>query len=248
MGYVFNFQDVKAYEDWCRRPVNQAAIVRETRLMMEMLQPMRGRSVLDIGCGTGTGLAVFLEQGLSPTGIDASPYMLDAAKATLGNRADLHRGSAESLPFDDNSFNYACLVKTLEFVDTPQMAIAEACRVAKDRVYIGVMNRFAIKYMQRRIAGIFQESLFNRAHFFSIWELKDAIRELLGDVPVTWRTLGEFPISSGKIARCIGQSDLFKRWPFGEYTGMVVVPIPQFKTRPMVLPCTANPRTGGVIG
>lgn len=248
MGHIFDFQDVKACQDWSSRPENQAAIHRETQLMQTLLEPIRGRSVLDIGCGLGIGLQFFLGLGLSVTGLDPSPYMLDAAAASLGNRADLHRGVAEDLPFDDNSFHYACMVKTLEFVDDPKEAIAEACRVAKDRVYIGITNRHAVKKLQRRNKEIPIDSFFSKANFFSIWEIKDTVYQILGDVPVVWRSLPDISMASGKLAKRLEQSRLLQRCPFGNYTGMVITPIPRFKTRPLHLPCTASPRPGGVTG
>ncbi|MFH0725970.1 MAG: class I SAM-dependent methyltransferase [Pseudomonadota bacterium] len=248
MGHIFDFQDAKIFQDWWDLPENQAALHRENQLMETLLEPVRGRSVLDIGCGTGLGLQFFMELGLSVTGLDPSPYMLDAAAAALGNRADLHRGVAEDLPFDDNSFHYVCLAKTLEFVDNPKAAIAEACRVAKDRVYIGMTNRHAVRKIQRRFKDMPPDSFLNKAHFYSIWEIKDTVYQLLGDVPVVWRSLPDIPMASGKLARRLEQSRLLQRCPFGDYTGMVITPIPRFKTRPLQLPCTANPRPGGVIG
>ena len=91
MGYVFTFNDAKAYENWCGSPANQIAFQREARLMMELLTPQPGRSVLDVGCGIGGSLVVLKKLGLTVTGIDPSPYMLDSAKAALGAQADLHR-------------------------------------------------------------------------------------------------------------------------------------------------------------
>jgi len=85
---------------------------------------------------------------------------------------DLHRGFAEDLPFDDNSFNYACFITTLEFVDDPRKAIEEACRVAKDRIFIGVLNRYALKGIQLRLKGIFTKSIYNRAQFFQYLGIK----------------------------------------------------------------------------
>jgi len=248
MGHIFNFQDVKAIQDWYGQSDNQALFLREARLMQALLDPVRGRSVLDIGCGIGIGLKFFLDLGLSVTGLDPSPYMLDAAAATLGNRAELHRGVAENLPFDDNSFHYVCLVKTLEFVDDPKEAIAEACRVAKDRVYIGITNRHAIKKIQRHCKEISFDSFLNKAHFYSIWKIKETVHQLLGNVPVVWRSLPDIPMTSGKLARRLQESRLLQRCPFGDYTGMVITPIPRFKVRPLHLPCTANPRPGGVAG
>ena len=124
-------------------------------------------------------------------------YMLDMALEKIGHRADLYRGFAEDLPFDDNSFNYACLFTTLEFVDNPKKALEEAFRVTKDRVFIGVLNSYAIKGIQRRVKGIFTPTIFNHAKFYSVWELKQIIRRIVGNVPVSWRTVCQLPTPSG---------------------------------------------------
>ncbi|MBT8352714.1 MAG: class I SAM-dependent methyltransferase, partial [Deltaproteobacteria bacterium] len=150
MGYVFDFNDAKTYERWFNTPQNRFVADLGSRLMVDMLSPMRGEALLDIGCGTGASLLPFIEKGLNVTGLDPSPYMLDIALENLGNRVDLYRGFAEDLPFDDNSFNFACLVTSLEFVDDPRKALEEACRVAKDRIFIGVLNKYAIKGIERR--------------------------------------------------------------------------------------------------
>ena len=145
MGHIFDFNEAKSYEQWFSRPQNKAAFELEKQLMRDLLQPMRGESVLDIGCGSGACLAALLEMGLQVTGLDPSSYMLDMSLENMGNRVDLYRGFAEDLPFDDNSFNYSCLFTTLEFVDDPAKALQEAFRVTKDRVFIGVFNRYALK-------------------------------------------------------------------------------------------------------
>jgi ubiquinone/menaquinone biosynthesis C-methylase UbiE len=81
MGYVFDFKDAIAYEQWFKKPESQIAFELETRLMRTLLQPVRGESVLDIGCGTGAGLLAFLEMGLLVTGLDPSTYMLDISSS-----------------------------------------------------------------------------------------------------------------------------------------------------------------------
>lgn len=238
MGYVFNFHDAIAYEQWFNKPQNRFFFDLEKRLMLDMLKPIRGDSVVDIGCGTGANLLAFTETGLQVTGLDPSPYMLDIAAKNLGNRADLHRGFAEDLPFDDNSFNYACLITTLEFVDDPQKALEEACRITKDKIFIGVLNRYAIKGIQRRIKGMFIKTVYNRAKFFSVWELKQIIRTILGDVPISWRTTCQLPIMHGNIAYRIEQLSLLQKCPFGAFAGMVVTLVPRYKTR--ILPLKYN--------
>ena len=86
MGYVFDFNDALAYERWVRSPGAQQTIRLEKRLMTGMLKPIRGETLLDIGCGTGESITPFLDLGLEVTGVDASPYMLDATLKNLGNR------------------------------------------------------------------------------------------------------------------------------------------------------------------
>ncbi len=248
MGHVFDFHEAAAYEQWFNQPHNKAAFELETQLMRDLLQPMRGETVLDIGCGTGACLAAFLEMGLQVTGVDPSTYMLDLALKKIGHRAELYRGYAEDLPFDDNSFNYGCLFTTLEFVEDPQKALAEAFRVAKDRVFIGVLNRYAIKGIQRRVKGIFSPSIFNHARFFSVWELKQMIRSLIGNLPVSWRTVCQLPLNSGRLTTSLEQSKIIQRCPFGAFAGMVVTLVPRFRTRPLTVRYGAKDPTGIATG
>ncbi|HPA15325.1 MAG TPA: class I SAM-dependent methyltransferase [Desulfobacterales bacterium] len=235
MGYVFDFHDAKAYEQWFNNPNNRFATTNGNRLIVDMLKPAKGDTALDIGCGTGERLLSFLEMGLQVTGLDPSPYALDIAFKKVQNRVDFYRGFAEDLPFDDNSFNYAFLITTLEFVDDPQKAIEEASRVAKDKIFIGMFNRYAIKGVKIRVEGILNRTVFNHAQFFSVWELKQMIRSILGKVPITWRTICQSPSTSGKFASRIKQSGLMQRYPFGSFAAIVVTLVPRFKTRPLAM-------------
>ncbi|MBT8371276.1 MAG: methyltransferase domain-containing protein [Deltaproteobacteria bacterium] len=244
MGHVFDFNEALAYEQWISKPQNKFAFELQTELMRNLLQPMRGESVLDIGCGTGECLVAFLEMGLRVTGLDPSAYMLDLALKKIGHRADLYREFAEDLPFDDNSFNYTCLFTTLEFVENPQKALQEAFRVTKDRVFIGVLNRYAIKGIQRRVKGIFTPTIFNHARFYSVWELKQMIRSIMGHVPVSWRTVCQLPTNSGKFVYNLEQSKIIQRCPFGAFAGIVVTLVPRLRTRPLTVRYQAKGSSG----
>ncbi len=235
MGTIFDFKDAQAYSQWMDDPWNKLAVDIESRLMMEMLAPLKTDSVLSVGGCAGSRLTPFVEMGINMTAIDPSPYMLDLLSQDYGNRIELYRGHFEDLPFEDNSFNHACLVTTLEFVDNPEKVIAEACRVAKDRLFIGFFNRYAIKGVQRRVSGMFRKTIFNRASFFSIWELKKYVRSVAGDVPIAWRTVGQLPDTKGFFKGKIEQSRVIQRFPFGAFAGMVVTLVPLLRTRPLAL-------------
>ncbi|MCP3922389.1 MAG: class I SAM-dependent methyltransferase [Desulfobacterales bacterium] len=244
MGYVFDFKDALAYDSWCKKQSNTYTFQREIELLLEQLNPLRGSSIIDIGCGTGKIFKHLLDFGLNVSGIDPSPYMLDIARKEIGERVDMRRGYAEELPFDDNEFNHACLITTLEYTENHTKAIEEACRVAKDSLFIGVLNKYAIKGIQRKIEGKLTSTIYSRARFFSIWEIKRTINKLVGDVPVSWKTVNIYPGKSGKFISSIENIDLVKKIPFGTYAGIVVTLNPKFRTKPLALKYEKGIKTG----
>lgn len=235
MGYIFDFQDARAYEQWAALEYNQYASDLEHQLMLDLLHPSPGETVLDIGCGAGFSSQPLLEMGLNVTGLDPSPYMLDYSFKMLSHRVDLYRGHAEDLPFGDNSFNYAVFFISLEFVESPLRAIEEACRVAKDKVFFGLLNRFALKSAQRWRKGCCGPNVFEHANFFNLWKLKKMVRSVVGDVPVTWRTVCQFPQNTTRVAKHFERSHIVQRCPFGAFAGMAVTLVPRFRTRPLAI-------------
>ena len=252
MGYVFDFKDAGDYDAWFESPRHRHCLDLELKLIHTLAAPQKGQRLLDIGCGTGVSLTPFLDRGMNLTGIDPSPYMLDKAAARLGNMVDLHRGAAEDLPFDDNAFDTALIFTSLEFTERPAKAIEEACRVAKDRVIIGVLNRYAPLNMARRCKSFIFPGIYTHAHFFSVWELKVMLGAILGRVPVKWRTTVQFPFLSGRWMARMENWSLVQRSYCGTLIGMRIKPVPKFRTRPLALKIRKRkiykPATGLVSG
>jgi ubiquinone/menaquinone biosynthesis C-methylase UbiE len=241
MGYVFNYKDAVAYEKWFNSQNNKAASILENSLILEMLKPMHGRTLLDIGCGTGYRLSPFLEKGLEITGIDPSIYMLDIAREKYKNKITFHRGAGESLPFDDNSFHYASLVTTLEYVEDPLKVIEESCRVAKDKVFIGIYNSYSIKCLERRIRAMFIESIYSHAKYYSIWNIINIVKKVIGDVPLGWGTICRLPQWLNKVVPTNIESVIIRRFPFGSFAGIIITPVPRFSTSPLALTYNTRP-------
>jgi SAM-dependent methyltransferase len=248
MGYVFDFQDAMACEKALHDPYQQLFLNKSCQLMHDLLAPSPHDSILDIGCGIGTSLESLFDNHFDLTGIDPSVYMLDFANRRTGDRAQLDRGIAEELPYDDNSFNHALLVNALEFTEKPEKAIAEACRVAKDRLFIGVLNRYALMAIHRRCKGIFQKSIYNRAVFFSLWEITSMLKKVMGPIPITWRAMDLLPPAAGTICQKLDQFPLAQKVPFGSFIGIRAELRPRFKTRPLKLKVKTKKSPGTAAG
>jgi SAM-dependent methyltransferase len=90
-----------------------------------------GDRVLDVCCGTGVlTRAAASRAGLGAVvkGLDLSPRML-AVAARLSPTLSWHEGSAEALPFADESFEAVVSQFGLMFVSNPALALQEMMRV-----------------------------------------------------------------------------------------------------------------------
>jgi len=59
---------------------------------------LAGRRLLDVGCGTGSGLAPMIDRGYDVTGVDVSPRMLQVARDKLGPDVTLIAEDMRRLP------------------------------------------------------------------------------------------------------------------------------------------------------
>lgn len=123
------FDDGAAYE---RHVGRWSRIAGAT--FLDWLNLPQGLSWLDVGCGNGAFSELLMTRCL-PTTLHA----LDPAEAQIAfaksrdalNHADIRVGDAQSLPFDDNSFDVATMALVILFVPDPPKAISEMARVVR---------------------------------------------------------------------------------------------------------------------
>ncbi len=101
----------------------------------DLVGDLRGKTVLDAGCGEGYNTRLLAKAGAQVTGVDLSPKMTDLARAEeerepLGIRYDVASFSDLSR-FDDGSFDV--VVSTMALMDGPDLegALREFRRVLK---------------------------------------------------------------------------------------------------------------------
>ena len=90
---------------------------------------LRGRRVLDVGCGTGRLAAALAErESCKVWGVDRSAEMLEVARARVPEGVGLKQGIAEELPFKNGWFERSVTQLSLHLWDRPR-ALAELRRV-----------------------------------------------------------------------------------------------------------------------
>ena len=220
MGLIFDKNIARIYESWYHSPHGRAIDRSIEQLILTLLDPRPGERVLDIGCGAGNHLITFSGLGLNVSGIDASAHMIHKAKERLGHRCTLRIGMAEDLPFDDNEFDLAVMINTLEFLDNPLLALREAGRVANKKVFIGVINSLSWNGLVKRVQGYFGDQLFGHSRFYNLWQLKSFLRAAYGHTPVSWACIKKRPSYVDEIRHSGKDLWEFKHSPFGSFLGI----------------------------
>ena len=72
------------------------------------------------------------------------------------------------------------------------------------------------------------------------------IRQIVGEVPLSWRTVNQFPATCNQFAQSLESSRLVQRCPFGAFLGVVVTLIPRFRTRPLAMRYRPKHSTGAL--
>lgn len=88
-----------------------------------------GSKVLDLGCNDGAFMQLLKEKKkCDVSGVDVSDVALEVAKKRGLN---VQKADGESLPFEDETFDYVTLMEVLSHVHNPQNVLREAKRVLK---------------------------------------------------------------------------------------------------------------------
>jgi SAM-dependent methyltransferase len=118
---------------------------REKRAVLDALNPLEDRTVLEIACGTGRFTVMLAERGADIVGLDISSAMMaegrkKARAADVADRIEFIRGDAARLPFPDDHFDTVFAMRFFHLADTPAKFLAEMCRVSKDQVFFDTFN------------------------------------------------------------------------------------------------------------
>lgn len=187
----------KSYARWRSSRLGQVTDALERQLLFELLGPVAGKTLLDVGCGDGMLAAELARRGAIVTGLDADPRMVAAAQRRLeSERTQLRliEGQAEHLPFNNESFDYVVAVTVLCFVRDAEQAVTEMARVLKPggRLVIGELGRLSLWAMHRRVRGWLGNVTWRAAKFRAASELR-RLAEVAGLTVVEVRGAVHYP-------------------------------------------------------
>lgn len=121
-------------------------------------QDVRGKSVLDAGCGTGIFSTIFARNGAAKVlGIDISEGSLETAKALKAKfhleNTDFKKQDMLALPFEDESFDIVWAWGTVHHTTDPFRAMCELTRVLKTggSILLAVYTRTKVTFLHEII-------------------------------------------------------------------------------------------------
>lgn len=222
MQVLFDEKIAESYDLWAETPQGRKACRLEGELLLRLGDLARSQSILEVGCGTGIHLDIFLREGMNVMGTDISPHMVRLARQKLDKDVHLLLGDAENLPFKENSFDYVTLITTLEFIPDPERAIHEALRICRGKVLLGVLNKYSFLGIKRRLKGMFRLTIYNRARFYSMWELKSLVTKAVPKAILDWASVLVLPMSLQHRFPSLERWLSFRKNPLGAFLGMAV--------------------------
>ncbi len=185
------------YDSWYQTPLGARSDALEREAVFSLAEAVPGEYALDVSCGTGNYALALAGQGVRVSAIDASSQMLQIAQskaARQGLSIDFKRGTAEDMPFANDSFDLVTAVLLLEFAPSPRKVLSEMLRVLTPagRLVIGVLGSHSLWAATRRARSLFVPSIWSGATFFSPRSMVDLLREA-GAHSVRWKGAIYFP-------------------------------------------------------
>ena len=116
---------------------------------------LRGKDVLEVGCGSGIAVQLFAEAGANVTAVDLTEWAVETTRARLaafGLDGTVLEADGESLPFADASFDLVFSWGVIHHTTNMDRALAELVRVCRPggRLVLMLYHRRSVFFVAYR--------------------------------------------------------------------------------------------------
>lgn len=163
-------------------PIGELIASSQAEVLANLVGSIQGRTILDVGTGTGRAALFFAGGGAKVTAVDASEEMLAVARKRATEQSvnvKFMTGDAHALDFRERAFDVTVSLRVLMHTPKWRACVSELCRVA-DRLVI-------LDYPSRRSAAAVQSAARRVLHacgvgtepyrVFSDREIADALEK-----------------------------------------------------------------------
>ncbi|HOW29802.1 MAG TPA: class I SAM-dependent methyltransferase [archaeon] len=98
--------------------------------MLKAVKNIKGKNLLDIGCGAGIHIKAYSKKGAKCSGIDISETMIEMAKKN-NPKVEFKVGTVTKLPYKSNSFDVVTCSLILDYIADLNLAYKEINRILK---------------------------------------------------------------------------------------------------------------------
>jgi ubiquinone/menaquinone biosynthesis C-methylase UbiE len=109
----------RSYNEYCEMPA-----------MIKAVGKIRGKTLLDVGCGSGSHIKKYYALGAKCYGIDISKTMIEIAKEECP-QVNFRVGALQKLPYKNGSFDIVTASLCIDYVSNLEEAFKEISRVLK---------------------------------------------------------------------------------------------------------------------
>ncbi len=173
-------------------------------LIEELIGELRGKKVLDLGCGGGLIAIPLLKKGVSVVGIDISKESIAAAKRAANGDGEFFVGDITSIDLPAQQFDCVLIADVLDHIPKYENVLREAERLLRPggKLFVGTLNRTFISWFLTiflgETLGFIPKGTHDHALFIKPDELIEAAKQFNLDLV---HVQGEWPLFFKTIIR-----------------------------------------------
>jgi SAM-dependent methyltransferase len=203
----------EAYARWRASPLGATTEALEEEVLRALAGDVRGRTVLEVGCGDGTRAAALAAAGARVVSIDRSPAMAGAARS---RGAAVIRADAGALPVAAGTFDLVLCANVLAFVSRPGPAVEEMARALHPggRLVLADLAPWSLWGLWRRARALHGDPLWRTATFRGAAALgalarraglePESARGCVRYPPVAWMARAAAPLERRLVRSTLG--------------------------------------------